>query len=243
MHGYLDGELDLVRNLEMERHLETCPACAQTVANHRAVQGALRSGTFYFKAPEALETRLRSSLERGSRTFPIRRPGWRGWAVAASIAVTFVLGWQVARMGSSASSAKELLVREVVSSHIRSLMASHMHLTDVASSDQHTVKPWFDGQIDFSPPVKDLAKDDFTLKGGRLDYLGERPVAALVYQRRKHFVNLFIWPSSAASTAGPTQLSRQGYHLIQWTESGLSFWAISDLNEAELNEFVQLVRS
>ena len=148
------------------------------------------------------------------------------------------MGWQIARLGSSAH---DLLVREIVSSHVRSLMATH--LTDVASSDQHTVKPWFKGQLDFSPPVKDLSKEGFKLVGGRLDYIGDRPVAALVYQRRKHFINLFIWPASTGSVADPTVFSRQGYNLIHWTEDGLTYWAVSDLNEKELEEFVQLVRN
>jgi anti-sigma factor RsiW len=241
MHGYLDGELDLVRNLEMEGHLQTCPACAQALANHRTLQGALRNDAFYFKATTSLEARIRSSLKAaGSRTRPPRLRTWATLgAVAASIAIVwFVLGWMAAREGQSA---KDLLVREIVSSHVRSLMATH--LTDVASSDQHTVKPWFKGQLDFSPPVKDLSKEDFTLVGGRLDYVGDRAVAALVYQHRKHFINLFIWPSGADSAASPAALSQQGYQLIHWTEGGLTYWAVSDLNEKELEEFVQLVRN
>jgi anti-sigma factor RsiW len=239
MHGYFDHELDLVRNLEMEGHLQTCPACAQALANYRSLQGALRNDAFYFKAPDSLETRIRSSLRKtASRTRPLPLRTWaRVGAIAASIVIVFALGWIAAREGSSA---KELLVREIVSSHVHSLMA--MHLTDVPSSDQHTVKPWFKGQLDFSPPVKDLSKEDFALVGGRLDYVGDRPVAALVYQRRKHVVNLFIWPSTPDSATSPAALSRQGYHLIHWTEGGLTSWAVSDLNEKELEEFVQLVR-
>jgi anti-sigma factor RsiW len=242
LHAYLDDELDLVRNLEMEEHLQACPACAQVVAKHRTIQEAFRGGSFYFKAPDALATRIRSSLARTpSRTLPIRRRlTWEWLAVAASIVVVFVLGWQMARMGSE-SSAKDLLMREVVSSHVRSLMATH--LTDVASSDQHRVKPWFKGQLDFSPPVKDLSKEEFVLIGGRLDYVGDRPVAALVYQRRKHIINLFIWPSPTGAVAGPTTLTRQGYNLIHWTDASLTYWAVSDLNQNELEEFVQLVKN
>ena len=240
MHGYLDGELDLVRNLEMEGHLQTCPACAQVLANYRSLQRALRNDAFYFKAPNSLETRIRSSLGKTqSRTRTLRIRTWATLgAIAASILIIFALGWMATREGHSA---KDLLVREIVSSHVRSLMASH--LTDVPSSDQHKVKPWFKGQLDFSPPVKDLSKEGFTLVGGRLDYIGDRPVAALVYQRRKHFINLFIWPASTGSVADPTVFSRQGYNLIHWTEDGLTYWAVSDLNEKELEEFVQSVRN
>jgi anti-sigma factor RsiW len=241
VHGYLDGELDLVRNLEMEEHLQTCPACAQVLTNYRTLQGALRNDAFYFKAPNLLEARIRSSLGGArSQSPPRRRKAWRWVAVAASIAVVFLLGWQLARMGSE-SSAKDLLAREIVSSHVRSLMATH--LTDVSSSDQHTVKPWFTGQLDFSPPVKDLSKEDFDLVGGRLDYIGDRPVAALVYQRRKHFINLFIWPTSPDSATSPPVQTRQGYHLTQWNDGSLTYWAVSDLNEKELQEFVRLVRN
>ncbi|HEV2946952.1 MAG TPA: anti-sigma factor [Gemmataceae bacterium] len=239
MHGYFDHELDLVRNLEMEGHLQTCPACAQALANYRSLQGALRNDAFYFKAPDSLETRIRSSLRKTAyRTRPLPLRIWaRVGAIAASILIVFALGWMATRGGVST---KDLLSREIVSSHVRSLMA--MHLTDVPSSDQHTVKPWFKGQLDFSPPVKDLSKEDFALVGGRLDYIGDRPVAALVYQRRKHVINLFIWPSTPDSATNPPALTRQGYHLIRWTEGGLAYWAISDLNEKELEEFVQLVR-
>jgi anti-sigma factor RsiW len=161
--------------------------------------------------------------------------------VAASLTLVFVLGWQIAGL-QSRSSAEDLLVREVLSSHVRSLLVAS-HQTDVASSDQHTVKPWFQGHLDFSPPVKDLSKDDFLLIGGRLDYLGDHPVAALVYKRREHFINLFIWPSSSGSAAGPAAVTRQGYHLIHWTDAGLTNWAVSDLNEKELEEFVNLIRN
>jgi len=117
-----------------------------------------------------------------------------------------------------------------------------MHLTDVASSDQHTVKPWFKGQLDFSPPVRDLSGEDFALVGGRLDYVGDRPVAALVYQRRKHVINLFIWPTNSDSATSTAAQTWQGYNLIHWAEDGLNYWAVSDLNAKELQEFVQLIR-
>src|SRR5260370_2613 len=201
MHGYLDGELDLVRNLEMEGHLQTCPACAQALANYRSLQGALRNDAFYFKAPNSLETRIRSSLgktQSRTRTFRIRTWATLG-AIAASILIIFALGWMATREGSSA---KDLLVREIVSSHVRSLMASH--LTDVPSSDQHKVKPWFKGQLDFSPPVKDLSKEDFALIGVRLDYISDRRHPALAYDIPKHVISLFMLPSTTDSAYSPT---------------------------------------
>jgi anti-sigma factor RsiW len=240
MHAYLDRELDLVRNLEMEGHLQSCPACAQALANYQTIRSGLQSDAFYYQAPDVLEARIRSSLRQGRpRRKSIRRTAVVLMAVAASIIlVSFALGWMVAQQGYSA---EDLLAREIVAGHMRSLMANH--LTDVNSSDQHTVKPWFQGQVDLSPPVKDLSKEGFTLVGGRLDYLGDRPVAALVYKRREHFINLFIWPSSLDATKGPTALSRQGYHLLHGTEGGLTYWAVSDLNEKELEDFVELIRN
>jgi anti-sigma factor RsiW len=120
-------------------------------------------------------------------------------------------------------------------------MASHM--TDVSSSDKHTVKPWFNGKLDFSPSVTDLTDQGFPLVGGRLDYLANRPVAALVYQRRGHFINLFIWPIAPAPDTDQKTSPRQGYHLVHWTKSEMTYWAVSDLNQRELEEFVQRIRS
>src|SRR5262249_31751299 len=132
------------------------------------------------------------------------------------------------------------LIDDIISGHVRSLMVEH--LTDVASSDRHTVKPWFDGKLDFSPAVVDLADHGFPLIGGRLDYLENRPVAALIYGRPKHFINLFVWPTDASSAPGERTVSRQGFTLIHWSAGGMTYWAVSDLNPAELGEFAGLVR-
>ncbi|MFZ0711206.1 MAG: hypothetical protein WAM53_14300, partial [Terrimicrobiaceae bacterium] len=148
-----------------------------------------------------------------------------------------LLVWDLTN-GSRRPGADQFLATQLVASHVRSLMLSH--LTVVASSDQHTVKPWFDGKLDFAPAVVDLASEGFPLVGGRLDHLESRPVAALVYQRRKHFINLFVWPVETAAAESGKTMTRQGYQLLHWVDSGANYWAVSDVNGSELEAFKQL---
>jgi anti-sigma factor RsiW len=241
IHGYVDGELDLMKSLEIEQHLPECPACAQAHAGLQAVRAAIQDSSLYFQAPPGLAKRVQSSVRRASyvdRT-PRVHPR-RLLVVAASLALMMAAGWGLVRV-LPVRSADELLTQELVANHVRSQMLPS-HRFDVASSDPHTVKPWFEGKLDFSPPVKDLAGQGFPLIGGRLDYLHNRPVAALVYQRRKHSINLFIWPFTPGSEASTRTGTRQGYHLIRWTQSGMTHWAVSDLNNRELHEFVRLLQ-
>jgi len=230
LQTYLDGELDLTRSLEQEEHLSECFACSQALNSLRLLQQSLRSDSLRFQPPAGLEKRVRSALPReggsGAQTFRWR---WLIPAFAAAALIIVFAGYLLTR-----TSADDLVSSEIVSSHVRSLMTSS-HLIDVPSEDPHTVKPWFDGKLDFSPPVKDLTAQGFTLIGGRLDYIGNRPVAALIYQRRKHVINLFVWPAANADTKPVAQV-RQGYNLIHWTKSGMMFWAASDLNLAELQQ-------
>ena len=198
--GYLDGELDLARTIEMETHLQTCGDCARELERQKALRATLQRSSLAYAAPTALRERIQSSLRSSSvAETPERASAWRPfqllrWAGAfAVLALCAVTAWQLLP-GLRGPSSDQRLAAEVLSSHVRSLEASH--LMDVASTDQHTVKPWFDGKLDFSPPVEDLASDGFPLVGGRLDYLEGREVAALVYQRRKHFINVFVWPGA-----------------------------------------------
>src|SRR6266496_4241285 len=260
MDGYLDGELDPLTSQTIEQHLRDCRKCEQAYEAHTALAYAISRGAPYYKAPAELRQRVQSSLRdavgvRASRSaarenhasltsrWARRRPvlpetSWNWLALAAAIILAaLITAVFLPRM--RAPNADQFLATQLIASHVRSLMANH--LTDVPSSDQHTVKPWFNGKLDFSPPVKDLAAEGFPLVGGRLDYLDDRPVAALVYQRRKHFINLFIWPSDSGS--GQKTVMRQGYNLFHWTQSGMSYWAVSDLNSTELQDFVHLVQS
>ena len=236
LHGYLDGEVDLVKSLEIEKHLQDCSACTDSYKGIRSLQTAVANQALRFEPPANFERRLRSALrgaaepEKRSLLIP-----WRWIAAGASVLAALVVMWGI----FSRPAAGDVLAQEIVSSHVRSLMAAH--LTDVPSSDQHTVKPWFDGKLDFSPPVKDLGQQGFNLTGGRLDYIGNRPVAALVYQRRQHPINLFVWPSGEGAS-GPTASVHQGYNLIHWSNGGMDFWAVSDLNLAELQQFMQLLQ-
>jgi anti-sigma factor RsiW len=242
IHGYVDSELDLVKSLEIEHHLQECSACAQALAGLHALRAAVNKSSLYYHAPAGLAQRVQSSLRTMNHAGRTPRVHLRRLlAVAASVALVAAGGWALLRV-LPARSAEALLTQELVASHVRSQMLPS-HRFDVASTDPHTVKPWFEGKLDYSPPVKDLAEQGFPLVGGRLDYLHNRPVAALVYQRRRHSINLFIWPSAPGSETTSTRMTRQGYHLFQWTQSGMTFWTVSDLNERELQDFVNLIRS
>jgi anti-sigma factor RsiW len=241
LHPFADGELDLVRSLAVERHQEACLACAAALKELQALRGALAEPALYHRAPAALRDRVRASLRPAGRARAAARPfPWRWLAVAASLAFVTTLTWAALR-GLPWPSADERVAQEVVASHVRALMLPGRDV-DVASSDQHTVKPWFSGRLTFSPPVKKLEGEGFDLVGGRLDYLDQQKVAALVYKRRSHVINLFVWPAADRSARPPRRLTTQGYHVISWSEGDLTYWAVSDLNEAELRDFVDLIR-
>ena len=243
IHAYVDGELDLVRSVEIERHLRECEACSSAHQAQVALRKTLRSNQLRFSAPAGLRAKIEGGLRKteDAATHSPHLPWlgtWRWAAAAAAVLLAALLGGILGREYRPPA-ADNVLAQEVIASHVRSLMANH--LADVPSSDQHTVKPWFNGKLDFSPPVKDLAISGFPLIGGRMDYLDGRPVAALVYQRAKHIINLFIWPSN--ETAAGQTVTRQGYHVIHWSDAGMTYWAVSDLNEKELGDFVELLRS
>jgi mycothiol system anti-sigma-R factor len=259
MDGYLDGELDALTSQKIEQHLRDCPKCEQAYEVETAMAHAISRAAPYYKAPLELRERIQVSLREaigaptsrgaaGAGLLPVRRPEavrrgvffdmpWNWLALAAAIVLAAIVASsflpRVRQPG-----ADQFLATQLIASHVRSLMADH--LTDVASSDQHTVKPWLDVKLDFAAPVVDLSGDGFPLIGGRLDYLDNHSVAALVYQRRRHFVNLFIWPTTSGAAKAQKVVTREGYHLVHWTDTDFNYWAVSDVSEGDLQTFKSL---
>jgi len=231
LDGYVDGELAPAAAASIREHLRLCASCRQRVADREALGRLVRSVPYY-DAPEQLRARVSGQARR---TTSARR--LMAWAAAAAIVVSIGEGISLVRSGTARANTP---VDEVVNGHVRSLMADH--LFDVRSTDQHTVKPWFLGQLDFSPPVVDLASVGFPLVGGRLDYVAGRPVAALVYQRQKHTINVFVWPTSDGTPA-VQERSIRGFHVRHWIRNGMAYWAVSDLNDVELTEFVRALQT
>jgi anti-sigma factor RsiW len=238
LHTYFDDELDAPLRAAFAEHLPGCPECSSELEIQKAIRTGLQDASFRYRAPARLTNRVRSALRAAA---PARRP-MRSWLAAAAALLCGIGlgagGTFLAMTGKSQMGAD--LPRDLVIAHVRSLMAEH--LEDVKSSDKHTVKPWFTGQVDFSPPVKDLKDQEYPLLGGRLDYIDQRPTAALVYGRAKHIINLFIWPAGGDGDSSAQTLSRRGYNMSHWRRGGLEFWAVSDLNAEELSEFAQLIR-
>jgi anti-sigma factor RsiW len=242
----LDGELDPARQAAFDEHLRGCRDCAARHERARAAMAAFRAGAAYHRAPAALQTRigreLRVAVAGGAPAAarPERAPGAGRRlvaALAAALIVAVVATDLALRLGAVGEGG---LAGQVVDGHVRSLMEHH--LSDVVSTDQHTVKPWFNGRLDFSPPVTDFASAGFPLIGGRLDYLDGHPVAALVYKRRLHVINLFLWPDRASGSDESAPLTRRGYQVLHGRAAGFAYWAVSDLNAAELREFARHFR-
>src|SRR6266516_2145864 len=258
MDGYLDGELDPITTQAIEQHLRDCHNSEQAYKAHTALSHAISRGAPYYKAPTGLRERIQTSLreeiaEQPARTVaPDARPqsatkrpeprsilfgtSWNWLALAAAIVFAAIIAWNLLPV-LQRSDAEQFRAPHLIASHVRSLMSNH--LSYVASSDQHTVKPWLDAKLDFAPPVVDLSSEGFPLVGGRLDYLDNRPVAALVYQRRKHFINLFVWPAESNATRATKAMSRQGYQLLHWADPDFNYWAVSDVNANDLQTFKQ----
>jgi anti-sigma factor RsiW len=243
LSAHADDELDLVSSVEMEAHLASCPACAAEHRAQTALKQSLRGADLKFVPRPGFEARvLRAIREEAAPVHAPRTASWFSWLrlpvwVPTGLAALLAIGLFLAPWDRDGG--QQELVDEAVANNVRSLMATH--LFDVASSDHHTVKPWFAGKLDYSPPVPELAADGFPLAGGRLDVLGGRPVAALVYQRRKHIINLFVWPAAKAPLKAFTR-STEGYQIHGWTEKEMNYLAVSEINDEELSSFVDLIK-
>ncbi len=236
IHPYVDGELDLLTAREAERHLRSCADCRTLEKAVRALRETVASSQPAYRAPSHLRKNVRAALRREAKTTRKIFSPWLVFATGAACALV-ILG--AVLFQTSGVSRYNTLVNEVVADHVRSLLATH--LVDVASSDQHTVKPWFDGKVDFAPEVRDLSGDGFPLVGGRLDYLDGKTVVALVYQRNKHPINVFMMPTTTARDTSPSAVIRRGYNVLSWTHNEMKYWAVSDLNETDLRRFTELL--
>jgi len=231
----LDHELSAESEDLLRQHLRTCVICRRRVGDREAIGRMVRSMP-YRSAPERLRTQVTSRLKRSRTTRRVLT-----WAAAAVLALSVGGGTIAVRsLRPDRDAAADAVVAAVVDGHVQSLMADH--LFDVQSTDQHTVKPWFAGRLDYAPPVSDLAPLGYPLVGGRLDYLSGRSVAALVYQRQKHAINVFVWPTSEPAPAAIVAQSVRGFHLRHWIRNGMTFWAVSELNDAELTEFARALQ-
>jgi len=241
LHGFVDNELDAAHSLQIERHVATCPHCAQQLESLKTLKQRIAQPGVHWRTPEHVRAQVLAAVAREAAV-PARVPQHQGFSL-----LEFVRRWLFVPSLAALAASLFLVVGpmqtrssvgdEVVASHVRSLLVDH--LTDVATSDQHTVKPWFNGKIDFAPPVVDLVREGFPLAGGRVDYIGGRVVAALVYKRQSHVINLFVWPASPDTAASNvrTASSRDGYNIENWQAGGLNFWAVSDGNAEDLARF------
>jgi anti-sigma factor RsiW len=226
-----DGELDAAQSAALAAHRASCAACQQAGAGLAMLRARLKTEATRHRAPERLRRALAASAAPAAAQ---RAAPWR--RMAASFVAGAALAASVALFLAPPAPG---LAGDVTAAHLRSLQPGH--LEDVLSTDQHTVKPWFDGRLDFAPPVKDLAAQGYPLQGGRLDYLDGRPVAALVYGRAKHEINLFVWPEPGADSP-PATTMRNGYNLVHWRAGGMALWAVSDVEKSQLEDFTAVWR-
>jgi anti-sigma factor RsiW len=241
MSAYIDGELDAGEALDVAAHLTSCANCATDYSNLLKTVDSMHQLMPPLRAPDELRARITASVRAGAAPQPesarATRPV-RQWAMAA--AVVAMIGTAYVAGARSSPPAAMSFADAAVSAHVRSLQPGH--LTDVASTDQHTVKPWFTGKLDFSPVVPRLETEGFPLIGGRLDYIGDHAAAALVYQRRAHTINVWTYPSASATTASTRMETRRGYQIANWSAGGMEYWAVSDLNADELRTFCSLMK-
>lgn len=231
LHALLDGELDAGHAREVENHIATCARCTVALESYRDMKMAIVAADVHFTAPAHLRQRIEAALPKSPHGTS-RRSLLAGFAMGSAVSAIAATGIVAVVLRDDD---EQRIASEVVSAHLRSLQAGH--LTDVLSTDRHTVKPWFNGRLDASPPVIDLTALGFTLIGGRLDYIDGRTIGAVVYKRRAHVINLFVAHTPTATHSAAHATDVQGFNIRHWRDHGLSFWAVSDLNVDELAEF------
>ena len=230
LHALIDGELDAGHAREVEAHLATCAKCAAAARDYRAMKNVMADGGLRYTAPPELRRRIEASLPQAET--PTRRAVLRGFALGSAVSAIAATGLFAIVLRNDDEAR---IQSEIVSAHLRSLQAGH--LTDVVSTDRHTVKPWFNGKLDVAPPVIDLTAQGFALIGGRLDYIDARPVGAVVYRRRQHVINLFVAQTANAERRAARITALQGFNVRRWSDHGLNYWAVSDLGADELADF------
>lgn len=238
--AHLDEELDASNSRLVEAHLTGCANCRARFDELKALSQSLKASSLRHPTPASLRSQIK---EMNPSSAVLSAGAWLGakWVTPAiSFALGALLVW-IAPQVRGLREGEDALEREVIAGHVRSLMADH--LSDVISTDQHTVKPWFTGKLDFSPPVTDFSNEGFVLIGGRLDYLDKRSVSAIVYRRNQHRINVFVWPANEAGDTQPQWKFDQGYHIAHWRSRGMNYWTISDLNAKELGALVSLLET
>jgi anti-sigma factor RsiW len=249
LHAYIDAELDMANSLEVERHLQQCEDCRRDYNDYQALHTAIRGDSLYFQTPELFQKRIQDSLRNKApapglsnarRLAPTsaRAIPWSWLSAAAILLFAFFGIWGVTRFWSPIAG-QTGIAQQVVDSHVRSLMANH--LVDVPFSDQHNIVPWFEGKLAFSPPVINLTPQGFTLVGGRIDYVDNQPVAAIVYKCGNRVINFFVWPATQSGSTADTTTTLHGYNLVSWRAYGMNCWAVSDANLDTLHQFAQLI--
>jgi anti-sigma factor RsiW len=233
----IDGELEMPTIIELKRHIQSCADCDSQYGARLAIRSSIRTGSLSYVAPHSLRKRVEGVIRSSGEQKRAQRPRWSipVWlGVAASAAIVAIVAIR------TIPPPQGQLKTEVIDSHVRSMMANH--LVDVASTDQHTVKPWFSTQLDFSPPVGDFNEAGFHLIGGRLDYIDHHTVAALVYRRNQHVVNVLIWPARETAATGQRSFER-GFFVVRTNHAGLDYWIVGDLNADELTKLANLLTS
>ena len=246
--AYVDEEISVAESLRVQKHLTECGSCRQALGQQLALRSALRDTDLYAHPSIDFSMQIETLVRRTARADARSKGSWHleslwvgafRWIPAGAALLVLTIGALLA-MNSLRASHEQVIASAVLAGHIRSLQAGH--LIDVPSSDRHTVKPWFQGKLDFSPPVPDLSELGWTLVGGRLDYLDGRPVAALVYRRRLHNINVFLWPNHGSAEDALREEDAQGYQILHWNGAETTYWVVSDLNNAELVQLAHALR-